>query len=336
VTASTQRRHPLPPLRNNESGRTRRVGVELEFGGLGLDDAAHIVAAHVGGSLSQHGRYEKEVVGDAAGRWGIEVDFAWLKELGRRELDPDATLTPLQEVGEDALREASGLLVPVEVVSPPLSMERLGEVDDLIGRLRRGGAQGTGGGLLYAFGLQLNPEVPDTRPTTVLRYLQAFLCLADWLEKRAEVDLARRLTVFVDPFPKAYVRRVIDPDYGPDLAQLIDDYLALNPTRNRALDFLPLFLHLDEGRVRAVVRDPRVKPRPALHYRLPNCEIDVPGWGLGQVWRNWLQVEHLVAEPDRLRGVCAAYAAYLDRFLSGLLEKWDEEVTPWLKATDDL
>jgi hypothetical protein len=32
----------------------------------------------------------------------------------------------------------------------------------------------------------------------------------------------------------------------PDLDTLIDDYLEYNPTRNRALDFLPLFLHLDE------------------------------------------------------------------------------------------
>jgi hypothetical protein len=336
VSPANQGGLPLPPLRTTRSGRVRRIGVELELGGLQLEAAARIVAAHVNGSLEQHGRYEKEVRGDAAGPWGVELDFAWLKELGRRQRDPDAALTPLREAGEDVLREASEWLVPVEVVSPPLSMERLPEVDELIERLRRSGARGTGGGLFYAFGLQLNPEMPDTGAETVLRYLRAFLCLADWLEKRAEVDLARRLTVFVDPFPKEYVRRVIDPGYRPDLAQLIDDYLALNPTRNRALDFLPLFLHLDEGRVRSVVEDPRVKPRPALHYRLPNCEIDAPGWGLGPIWRDWLQVEHLAAEPERLGTVCDGYAGYLDRFLSRLLEDWHQEVGAWLKASEDL
>jgi hypothetical protein len=327
---------PLPPVRTTRSGRVRRIGVELELGGLALDAAARVVADHVGGPVEQHGRYEKQVRGDVAGPWGVELDFAWLKELGRRQRDPDAALTPLREAGEDVLREASEWLVPVEVVSPPLSMERLPEVDELIERLRRSGARGTGGGFFYAFGLQLNPEMPDTDAETVLRYLRAFLCLADWLEKRAEVDLARRLTVFVDPFPKEYVRRVVDPGYRPDLTQLIDDYLALNPTRNRALDFLPLFLHLDEGRVRSVVEDPRVKPRPALHYRLPNCEIDAPGWGLGPIWRDWLQVEHLAAEPHRLRAVCDGYAGYLDRFLSSLLEDWHQEVGAWLKASEDL
>jgi hypothetical protein len=170
----------------------------------------------------------------------------------------------------------------------------------------------------------------------LLRYLQAFLCLYDWLQWRADMDLTRRLTVFVDPFPKEYVRRVVDPDYQPELGALIDDYLHANPTRNRALDLLPLFLHLDEKRVRAKVKDPRVKPRPALHYRLPDCEIDRPDWGLRTVWVDWLQVEHLAAEPDRLRKICGAYSDFLDRPLGGLFKNWQEKVTPWLKPIEDL
>jgi len=333
---STHLQLPLPPESRTRSGELRRVGVELEFGGFELDTAADIVAGHVGGTIEERGRYEKLVNGDQAGPWMVELDFAWLKELGRRTRDPDAALTPLGEAGEDVLRSAAEWLVPIEVVSPPLSMERLGEVEDLIERLRRAGAQGTGGALVYAFGLQINPEVPATDAATLLRYLQAFLCLYDWLQWRADIDLTRRLTVFVDPFPKEFVRRMIDRDYQPELSDLIDDYLAANPTRNRALDFLPLFLHLGEKRVRATVEDPRVKPRPALHYRLPNCEIDRAGWGLHTVWTDWLQVEHLAAEPDRLRGLCRAYADFLDRPLGGLLETWLEKVKPWIKPPEDL
>ena len=221
---------PLAPEPKTASGRTRRVGVELELGGLELETAARVVARHVGGSVSDRGRYQKEVVGDAAGPWAVELDFAWLKELGRRARDLGAGLTPLQEMGESFLRSASEWLVPVEVVSPPLSMERLGEVEHLIEGLRQTGAQGTHGALVYAFGLQINPEVPATDASTLLRYLQAFLCLFDWLQRRAEIDLTRRLTAFVDPFPKEYVRRrVIDRDYRPDLSGLIDDYLLSNP-----------------------------------------------------------------------------------------------------------
>jgi hypothetical protein len=317
------------------AGRLRRIGVELELGGLELEAVAAVVAEHLGGSVERRGRYEFEAAGDNAGPWVVELDFGWLKELGRHTRDPDAAMTPVEEAGEAVLRGAAEWLVPVELVSPPLPMDRLGSVDGLIGRLRDAGAKGTGGALRYAFGLQLNPEVPDTDADTLRRYLQAFLCLADWLQARAQVDLTRRLTVFVDPFPKDYVRRVVDPGYRPDLTTLIGDYLEANPTRNRALDLLPLFLHLDEAQVRAAVDDPRVRPRPALHYRLPNCEVDRPSWGLGPAWRDWLQVEHLAAEPGRLERLGAAYARFLERPLSGLLEDWAEEVEPWLAPIDD-
>lgn len=328
--------HPLPPLRTAATGKVRRIGVELEFGGLPLEDAARVLVDQVGGHLETPGRYERQVIGDPAGPWQVELDFDWLKELGRRTRDPDAPFTPLEEAGEEALRSAVELVIPVEVVSPPLPMDRLGEVDGLIDQLRDAGAKGTGGALLYAFGLQLNPEVPATDAATILRYLKAFLALADWLQIRGRIDLTRRLTAFVDPFPKEYVRRVIDPAYQPDLSGLIDDYLRFNPTRNRALDLLPLFLELDADRVRSVVADARVKPRPALHYRLPNCEIDRPGWGLGAIWRDWLQVEHLAAEPERLAGLCDAYARFLDRPLAGLLENWHGKVEPWIKPSADL
>lgn len=327
---------PLPPLPRTNTGAARRIGVEIELGGLELEAVVAVVADFFGGRIAEHGRYERAILGDPAGPWQVEIDFAWLKELGRRERDAGDALAGLEEAGEDLVRAASAWMVPVEVVSPPLPLARLAEVDALIARLRAAGAQGTGGSLINAFGLQINPEVPATDATTLRRYLQAFLCLFDWLQGRAQVDLARRLTAFVAPFPKAYVRLVVDPDYRPDLAGLIDDYLAANPTRNRALDLLPLFLHLDPERVRRVVDDPRVTARPTLHYRLPNSEVDRPGWGVRPVWEDWLQIEHLVAEPERLATLCRAYADFLDRPLSGLIEDWTIESRAWLKAPDDL
>jgi len=327
---------PLPPVPRRTDGALRRVGVELEFSGLTLESAVAVVLARFGGSVEAPGRYEQDVVGDPSGPWRVEIDSSWLKELGRRERDPDAPFADLEEAGENLVRTASEWLVPVEVVSPPLPLDRLGEVNVLIADLRRAGALGTTGGLVYAFGMQINPEVPATDAATLLRYLQAFLCLFEWLQRRARVDFARRLTTFVAPFERAYVRRVVAPDYRPDLAALIDDYLAANPTRNRALDLLPLFLHLDAERVRRVVSDPRVKPRPTLHYRLPNCEIDRPGWDLHPVWADWLQVEHLASDPARLAEVCRAYSDFLDRPLGGLIDDWAGEVSRWIQAEADL
>jgi hypothetical protein len=88
----------------------------------------------------------------------------WLKELGRRTRDPEATMTPVEEAGEEVLRGAAEWLVPVEGVSPPLPVDRLGSVDGLIARLCDAGAKGTGEALRYAFGLQLDPRCRPPTP----------------------------------------------------------------------------------------------------------------------------------------------------------------------------
>jgi len=97
---------------------------------------------------------------------------------------------------------------------------------------------------------------------------------------------------------------------------------------------LPLFAHLDDERVRRAVDDPRVKPRPALHYRLPNCDIDRPGWNLSVPWRRWLQVEHLAADGERLRRACRAFRRELGRSGPRLFKnRWIEECDAWLVRT---
>jgi Putative amidoligase enzyme len=66
--------------------------------------------------------------------------------------------------------------------------------------------------------------------------------------------------------------------YAPP-PQLFEHYLEHNPTRNRPLDLLPLFVHLHgPGLLKRVEDAPLVKPRPTFHYRLPNCELTNPGW----------------------------------------------------------
>jgi hypothetical protein len=317
------------------AGAERRIGVELEFGGLGVGEAARIVCERLGGRIERRSAVEYLIQGDPRGAWEVAMDFAYLKEHERRVAD-GLPMGELEEVAYDLLRRGAQQLVPVEVVSPPLPMRDLGEVEGVVRALRRAGARGTTDGVISAFAMQLNPEMPDTGAPTILAYLRAFLCVYDWLFMRAQVVFSRRLTTYIDPFPRGYVRKVVDTRYRPDTAALIDDYLVDNPTRNRALDLLPLMLHVDEARVRAVTRDPRIKARPALHYRLPNCEIDRPGWGIHLAWNDWLQVEHLAAERDRLAALCDAYADFLERPLAGLLERWNEHLEPWLKRDHDL
>ncbi len=93
---------------------------------------------------------------------------------------------------------------------------------------------------------------------------------------------------------------------------------------------LPLFAHIDEDRVRAAVNDDRIKSRPTLHYRLPNCQIDEPEWGLIRPWRDWLQIDALASDPPRLDAVCRGYRKYLQNPAGAFFGDWAVASTRWL------
>lgn len=326
-------RLPLPVRSQTKQGNLRRIGVELEMSGLTLGRLAEVVADSLQLEIVVSSRYERTLQGDPAGDWLVELDFNLLKEMGRQSRQRDDMLDDMRQTAEEMLHRVAETVVPLELVSPPLPMDRLCDVETLITALRDAGARGSSDHLVNAFGMQFNPEIPDARPATLTAYMQAFLCLYDWLLRQADIDMTRRLTTYVDPFPPDYVRQVVDPAYAPDLETLMADYLQANPTRNRALDWLPLFAHLDSDLVGRFTRDPLIKPRPALHYRLPSCEIHRADWQLSKDWRQWLQVEQLAAEPDRLAACCAEYSAYLGR--SGMqrwLSVWEQ--TSWLSTLE--
>ncbi|MEE2000005.1 amidoligase family protein [Alkalimonas sp. MEB108] len=317
---------PLP-FSNNHQGKPRRIGVEIELSGLELNELAELVAKELGLSTEQKGRYDLRLTGDLAGDWVVELDFHLLKELGKTEQDPGS----LSQSAEQLLASLASQLVPLELVSPPLPFERLKDIEHIIDRLQQQGAKGSSDEFQNAFGLQLNPEIPSKDPAVLLRFLQAFVCLHDWLLQQEQIDVTRRLTSYINPYPKDYQKLILAPDYQPDLTQLIDDYLTHNPTRNRALDCLPLFMELDESRVKAAVKDELVKARPTFHYRLPSSEIQLAGWGLHRAWNGWIKVEQLVANPDQLSACAAAYLELLNKPLGKFLQDWPHQLEQqWL------
>lgn len=320
----------LPPISITTSGDMRRVGVELEFTGLSIEDIARLIREQFGGTILVRSPYEHSITGTCLGDFKVELDFQYLKKKSRYRLDPEVPLALLDDWSEQIVRIAAEQIVPFEIISPPIPMDRLGELELLIPVLRASGAQGTDSGALYAFGLHFNPELPNLDPETIVAYLKAFLCLYDWLIYRSEIDLTRSMTGYIAPFPTDYIRQVIDVDYHPGQNALIDDYLVANPTRNRALDMLPLFAYLDKPRTLSVIDDDRVKPRPTLHYRLPNCRIDQPGWGIDVDWRNWLMVENLACDAEYLNAMCRAYMQFLNRPLADLFKNWKDTVEIWL------
>ncbi|MCG5499322.1 amidoligase family protein [Ectothiorhodospira lacustris] len=326
---------PLPH-RQTPDGSLRRVGVELEMADISLDAIAAIIIDCFGGKQHRHSPFEHEITGTRLGDFQLELDSSLLK---RREyldylenmgvsVDRDAEPGTL----EHTLAGVAGLIVPHEVVAPPIPHDTLPELDHLRARLQAAGAKGTHASLVYAFGLQLNLELARHDADYILRHLQAFLLLNDWLLEEAQTDLSRRLTPFVEPFPAKWGQRILRPDYAPDLEQLIDDYLTDNPTRNRPLDMLPLFAHLSPGRIEAApVEHHLIRPRPTFHYRLPDCRIDEPDWNLSMPWNGWVAVERLAADPQRLMAVARAYLDRPDETLADKGRRWATQVSDWLR-----
>lgn len=303
--------YAAPPHPSNARGELRAVGIELELGGSSLETVLGAVQRSLGGTIVQHSATDGEVEGTKVGPIRVEFDSRPLKErkylraLEHVGVEPNSTAA---NALEDTVLRVASELVPVEVVTPPVPWNRLHELDPMWHALRDAGAEDTRSSLLYAFGLHLNPETPDSSVATVLAHLRAFMLLDAWLAEAIDVDLARRVAPYIRPFPPVYRQLVLAPDYAPDWPAFTTDFVHHNPTRNRPLDLVPLIVHATGFDLSAEIKEwVLVKPRPAFHYRLPNSEISMPGWTPAIDWNRWVEVERLAATPELLRDLCAEY-----------------------------
>ncbi|MEY4513431.1 MAG: hypothetical protein RLZZ450_5553 [Pseudomonadota bacterium] len=308
-----QQVYRLPPRLHNARGEMRRVGLEVELGGLSLERTLEVMQGVLGGTVELESRTMGRVVDTPYGPFKVEFDHSALQ---RRSY-----LRPLERIGlldrdddeakqriEDSVLRIASEIVPIEVVSPPVRCDELQGLDELWQALREAGAQDTYDSPLFAFGLHLNPEVPAPDVETVLAFTRAYLLLEEWLGSVSHVALARRISPFVRSFPEAYRRAVLQPDYAPTAAQFVDLYLTHSPTRNRSLDLLPLLVHLYGRELLTRVEDAAsVKGRPTFHYRLPNCEIAAPGWTPAVDWNRWLAVERLANDEGLLTLLASRY-----------------------------
>lgn len=325
----------MPPVTKTADGKPRRIGIELEFTGLGIEAIGRACREHLGGSINPISPYEYDIEDTEWGNFHIELDYAYLKRLGRKTTGIISIPDNLEQFSEDMLASLARRVVPFEIVTPPMPMKDLHRLLPLVDTLREAGAQGTHKSPIYAFGLHMNPELPDLKGKTLTAYLKAFMCLYDWLKRESEIDLSRSISPYIQPFEREYMAQVLHPDYWPNRETLIDDYLAANPTRNKALDMLPVFTHIDKKRVRDVVGpDHKINPRPTLHYRLPNCDIDKPDWNLDQAWDDWLKIEQLAHDRERLDEACVDFGKYLRYPLGDKIHDWQGTIENWLERLD--
>lgn len=316
-----------PPRQHNTDGETRRVGIEIEFANVDASRTASIVCDLYGGEQDIESPHHVSVSNTSLGDFDIELD--WQGAHKKNTAEEASFFANMEDQAREALGHAATDLVPTEVVCPPIPWDRLGELNALFNKLRECGAEGTEASLLYGFGLHLNPEVAEESVDYALRNLQAYVILEDWLRETINVDVTRRMLPHTNPFPVHYLRLLLDDSYTPDIKTLIRDYTAENQTRNRGLDMMPLFRHLDEATLLASFEDASlVKARPTFHYRLPNAQLSDATWTAAIEWNRWVEVEKLAEDSNRLTACREAYARWLAKPAT---ERWLDTVKKWIE-----
>ncbi len=287
-------------MSSQSASERRKIGVEIEFAGVDVEDVAEVTAAMFDGSIRKSHDLEY-YVDTSLGEFRVELDSKPLKDLAEHlAAKPNSNSFTLARLGFETIRSAASTLVPYEIVTPPLPESELSTVDALVDELRKRGATGTQDGLLYAFGVHFNPELRDLSATVIHAHLQAFFMLRPWIKEAFETDLSRQVMPYIRPHGDEYVALVLGQE-APNIEQLVDEYVLHNPTRNRDLDMLPMLTYLCEERVRKVVGDnEKINTRPTFHYRLPNANVGDPNWSVSDEWKSWQAVERLANDPSLL------------------------------------
>ena len=328
-----------PPVLHTRQGELRKVGFELEFANVDIEESIQIIQEVYGGTVEKEHRFSQKVVGTQLGDFSIKIDLKLLNEKSYKKIldkfninlqDVQIGDSNLEHKVESAMEGVVSKVIPYEITTPPLPITELERFEKLRQALHQHEAEGTKAFLTNAFATHINPEVPDTEPDTILNYLKAFLLLYPWLIKKRDIDIARRVTSFINPFPDKYAELIFQPSYKPDTDTLVEDYHQYNPDRNRPLDMYPLFAAIREDKVNTYHDLGNVKARKTFHYRLPNSLLSEPGWTLAEEWNTWVLIEELANDPQRLKEMCKEYLNLKKDTIIGFDHKWIKNTEKWL------
>ena len=307
-----------PPVGETADGHVRTVGIELEFGRLTAAEAAEAVASSFGPGIAAEAedRHRFRIAPPEGSCWQgafeVELDTRWAHPDHVKQYAPELPedlADDLPRMAAELWGEVASLVMPVELVAPPLPWSSMRAIDPIVRALREAGATGTTHSSFAGFGMHLNVECARLDAEYLLSVLRAYVLIAPRLRKESQLAAIRRVQSYIDPFTVEFARHVLARDYAPDLGQLIDDYIALVPTRNMELDMLPVFAHLDGERVRRRLPGAKIGARPTFHWRLPDCRIDEPDWDPVADWNRWVRVENLAADARELSVLARTFLA---------------------------
>ncbi|MEX0608845.1 MAG: amidoligase family protein [Balneolaceae bacterium] len=324
-----------PPHLTNQWGEERKIGVEFEFTGLEMEDTAKMLTQLYGGEIEQVSTYEFNIEGSEFGTFKLELDASILLhkkyETVLESVGVDINTFKNKTAIENTLRNLASTVVPFEIITPPIPFSELNKVGRLVDRLRIWKAKGTGSSVFYAFGMHLNPEVPSLSAESLLRHLKAYVLLDPWIRKDAKIDLSRKITPYINEYDVEYLHLILREDYAPDLENLIRDYFKYKNSRNRSLDMIPVFMHLNKELVQDLSKDELSSSRPTFHYRLPNCSIEDESWSVAKEWNRWVLVEKLAEDQKTLQQYSKAFLKWEKDAVFSVKKKWVKLMDRWVQ-----
>lgn len=276
---------PLPHPRTSR-GPLRRCGIEVEFAGLSERATAKLIAKTLGGTVEEASPHRLTVKNTTIGDVGVELDTRYSSEDYSDALDTALTL--------------ARALVPVEIVTGPLTPAEMNRFLQLMDALQDDGAQGTNGGLLWGFGIHFNPEVSGFDDPHTLNTITAYALVETWMRRWRPVDPSRRLLPFISPWPSAFAD-VLLAEPPTSLDALHGVYRRHMSNRNFGLDLLPLLKAQNADRFRRLFGEDHGAARPTFHFRLPDCRIGEKGWSITDEWDRWVLVEAIAADTALLQ-----------------------------------
>jgi len=324
-----------PKVRNNYKNEIRHIGFELEFSNIDIEKILEILKKNFDFEIKKINNYFYELE-SKYGNFILELDFELLtKQKLTKNAKEFSKITGFNvdekdiEKIEDFIGKVSKDIVPYEISTPPLPLDKIEMVEKLVEVLGQNNAKGTTYKIYYAFGLHINIEVISLESKSLLSYLRAYVILQDFINKDANINLARKITPFIDNFKDDYIKYILDENYNPSIDEFLEDYIKFNPTRNRSLDMLPILGYIDEKRVREYLPDEKIKPRPAFHYRLSNSSIGEKDWKVYNEWNRWILVENLANDEQALQKLSKEYSKYLEKFIN--INSWYDRIEQWLQ-----
>ena len=172
----------LPPSLRDPDGAMRWVGVELEFTGLDARAAARALSAGLGGTVVEEDPHAFLVRGTGLGDLAVELD---IRHAHPRRAYGNTLPVRLGPRAAAWLGSALGGVVPRELITAPLPVDRLAGVDRAVAVLRAAGATGRGTTRFGSLGLHFNVDPPRLDAGALATVLKTYLLLEPWLRREA-------------------------------------------------------------------------------------------------------------------------------------------------------